>query len=113
MKQWLLLIIIPVLLCACDPGLQQGYITAKHYYAPYYSYDPGYWTKHCFYDTDDERQCYSIYQPGMQVYNDAEYALDLSSCKRNTGSSECKNNTIYVDRHDYDVSSVGAYYGSQ
>lgn len=113
MKYFIVSVILLALLCGCDlQGIQQGWIYAKHYYPAYTSYSAGYYTRDCT-GTGEDRECTEEYHSGHFIYHDAEYSLDISSCRHNVTNSECKDNTLYVDQHDYDSYQVGQYYGSQ
>jgi hypothetical protein len=100
------------LLCGCfEPGIQQGWIYAKHYYPAWTSYSSGYSTTSCS-GSGKSRRCTSTYHAGHLIYHAASYSLDISSC-RNVNSSECKRNTLYVNESEYNRYSVGSYYGEE
>jgi hypothetical protein len=96
---------IPMLSGCFEPGIQQGYIYAKHYYPGWISWSS---STICT-GTRIYKKCHTSQS---SLYHDPEYSIDISDCRRNVDSGECKWNTLWVSGDEYSRYSVGSYYGA-
>lgn len=110
MKKLLLpLLLLSLLLVACDPPLTRGYVYDKQYQPSYTYYHAGYSTRSCT-KVGKSQSCYTYYHPAYVSYYPAEYWLKLTSCSDLETTSECRTGWVEVDEGTYDNTRIGSYY---
>lgn len=102
------MIMLVLLLCSCDPGLQKGYVYAHRLYPAWTQVIPGHSETIC--TGRRIRICRTTYDPPIIIEHPESYEIDISNCTHNVGSSECKTNALYVSEETYDLYPVGSYY---
>lgn len=103
-------IMLAFLLVSCDPGIQTGYVYAHRIHPAWVQVIPGESIRTCT-GNGKRTVCYTNYDPPVVIEHPTTYELDISNCKHNVGSSECKTNALYVSEYEYDRYPIGAYYG--
>jgi len=109
-KHCLWMILVLLIVCSCDPGLQQGYVYDRVAHPAWTQVIPGHEITIC---TGARRAtiCHTTYDPPLFIEHSESYELDISNCRHNVHSSECKTNAIYVSQDTYYHYPIGTYYG--
>jgi hypothetical protein len=108
---WMILVLL-MMLSSCDPGLQQGYVYDRVTHPAWTQVIPGHVITICT-GGRRSRTCETEYDPPIVIPHPAEYELDISNCRHNVHSSECKTNWVYVSEDVYHAHPIGSYYGGE